>query len=992
MKYNIAENALVCANTTEGNVSITTSGIVNMLNYSEFPVVTLSGNNTLILDCDLGCRVDVHSISYSFRCNTSISNTASGIQFYYRDESFGNYTLLNTCFSGTEYFYPNTAGSLFAPRYIRVKTTMTSISGTTVTGTVHGFEILNNDVVVNFGTDGLQTEENFSLTRDGAADIKIVPIYNSGTVTSDAIVNIEPSFNNLDYVVSISDNSDGPWTYSLDENLVITDSSIFSEGVFTNTSSVDGALQVTGVLDKDGNYASAYTSSTYTTKVFEKEDAEYMMFVLNKNISSLGGKIAVDGVDTVDTVEIRHSDYKPATYSIYRTLYTYYPGTGTTKYAAFKDYWRSTDLLKQTSTYYFFSFSYYRDVMDYYVTIDPETERWAGFVYTGGSSGGTNSEWRLFNNVKESSSVTKLLSTHSATNSAMTFKWSEVILDSTGGVWVYFWATSYRVTDFVDSTGYYLAYFDNTLTEKFKYSNSSNFVQDVSTDYNEGMLWYTNPNSNVVSKVSRDGVIILNYGEDEYTDALGGITALSDGSAWYFNDGSLHRIRKAVGGSTSAVIFLDTIENVSISSLSKLAKDGDGSEALWFIEEFSVGRIFLTGDKRGQVDFKVTLDTPVRLRPVTEGCWVWCASTETTGSTHIIFVSKANKRIENDVNVTYASTPGVLEYDYTNKNYAGKMPLSIDDNWKTLAWNKINVNTYTLPESNYQQLKITFRTQTPAERYSWLSEGTQFIKDDYFTQASGVPVNTQLWSDWTTTRNIVNVQSNRLVLPRSTDPLASNAYIRTKDRMIIGSNPSGVWDVRIKFMFGAGSITGLPENIYLYAYAIDTNNYGDYMCASIEVGVATNNAYLRIYQNSDVTQLTASYNTTIGWQGILRLYKDNSNNIYAQYDRAYDGTFELSTTRPSASNFGTYFYIYITSSKAGSDTYIDDFQVVSGNVYYYTETPGLKSIYTLKPVIINDIYPNSSKELYVRNQVPPNIDVINQYETNLNVKWRIPVN
>ena len=629
--------------------------------------------------------------------------------------------------------------------------------------------------------------------------------------------------------MSISDSSIGPWTYSLDENLVLTDSSIFSEGILVNTSSVDGALQVTGVLDKDGNYASAYSSSTYTTKVFEKENAEYMMFILNKNISSLGGKIAVDAVDAVDTIEIRYSDYKPATYSIYRTLYTYYPGTGTTNYAAFKDYWRSTGLLKQTSTYYFFSFSYYRNVLDYYITIDPETERWAGFVYTAGSSGGSTSEWRLFNNVKESSSVTKLLSTHTVTNTAMTFKWSEVILDSTGGVWVYFWATSYSLTDFVDTTGYYLAYFDSTLTEKFKYSNSSTFIEDMSVDYDEGMVWYTNTNSNIVSKVSRDGVIIVNYGEDEFTDALGGITALSDGSAWYFNDGSLHRIRKAVGGSTSAVIFVDTIDNVSTSTLSKIAKDGDGSEALWVIEGFSVGRLFVSGANKGQFDFKVTLDTPTRLRPVAEGCWVWCASTETTGSTHIIFVSKANKRIENDVNVTYASTPGVMEYDYTNKNYAVKMPLAIDDNWKNLAWNKINVNTYTLPETNYQQLKVTLRTQTPAERYSWLSEGTQFIQEDYFTQASGVPINTQLWGAWTTTRNIVNVQSNRLVLPNSSDPLAGNAYISTINRMLIGSNSSGIFDIRLKFMFGAGSPTGLAERLYVRVYAIDSVNYGDYM-------------------------------------------------------------------------------------------------------------------------------------------------------------------
>ena len=192
MKYNIAENALVYSNTSLGNVLVTTSGITDMLNYSELPVVTLSGNNILVLDCDLGYRVDVYSVQYNFRCNTLISNTASGVQFYYRDESFGDYILMGTSFSGTESFYPAVPEVLFAPRYIRVKTTMTSISGTTVTGTVHGLEILNNDSIVNFGIDGLGTEQVISLTRDGDEDIRTVSIYNSGTVISDAIVNIEP--------------------------------------------------------------------------------------------------------------------------------------------------------------------------------------------------------------------------------------------------------------------------------------------------------------------------------------------------------------------------------------------------------------------------------------------------------------------------------------------------------------------------------------------------------------------------------------------------------------------------------------------------------------------------------------------------------------------------------------------------------------------------------------------------------------------------------
>jgi len=984
MKYNIAKNALISINTTIGNVSMTTSGISAMLDYSEYPVVTLSSTTSgiLVIDCDLGCRIDTYSINYNFRCSASIEDTASGIEFYYRDESFGDYTSLPTYYEGTEHFYYTpVSGTLFTPRYIRTITTMTSISGTTVTGTVHGFEILNNDSIVDFGIDGHKTEENFYLTREGEGEIKTVSIYNSGTNISDAIINIEPSYNNLDQVISISDNINGPWTYVFDENSVIANSENFNEGKFSGTEVVGDTLQVTGLVDKDAKYVYNIAVGTYITRVFDREGFEELMFTLNKNTSALAGKIAVDSEDITDTIEVRYSNTKPVTYAIYRTLYTYYPGSGTTSYVAFKDYLRSTGLLVKVSTYYFFSFPSVRSVMDYYVTIDPVTQRWAGFVYTGGSSGGTYSEWRLFNNIKESTSVTKLLSTCNVTNGAMLFKWSEVILDSTGGVWVYFWATSYRSTDFVNNTGYYISYLDSNLIERFKQYSNAGFVTDMSVDYNEGFAWYTDAKTNTVFKTSRDGVVVISYGEGEYTDSLGGIAALSDGSAWYFNDGSLYRIRQAIGSGASFVVFIDSIDGVSTGKFSKLALDGDGSEALWFIEEFSVGRIFLTGDKRGQVDFKVILDTPTRLMPTTEGCYVWCASTETTGSTHVMFVSKTNKRAENNFPVTYASTPGTAEYFYNSPYYANVMPISADTVWSNLPWNKISAYSYMLPNDNYQQLKITLRTES--------TSNVPLISSDNFTQADGPPANTQLWGDWTKTYNIVTVQNNRLVLPGSGVGTAGNAYINTRNRMLISPDSSGQFSIQAKFLINDGVATSIEENIYLHIFAMDAANYGDYMCARFQLNSAQSLWY--VYQNTSYTYGYVAapryYNVT------MRLRKDSANNIIADFDIYSDGSFDYSMSLGSASSYGQFFYVQIMSSKAGSVVYVDDFQVTSGNAYYYdVGTPGIKSIYTLKPVIIDDIYPNTSKNLYVRSQVPQGLDVLSQYETNLNVKWRIPTN
>jgi len=988
MKYNIAKNALMSVNTTVGNVSITTSGIDAMLNYSNTSIATLSKANShiLVLDCDLGYRTDVYDINYRFRCNTPISTTASGIKFYYKNESFDSYILATTCFSGTEVFYATVSGLSFTPRYVRVTTTMTSISGTTVTGTVHGFEILNNDSVVNFGTDGNTTEKNIFIFTEGDEDISAVSIYNSGVYEADAFVNVEPSFSNIDQVLSISNSIYGPWTYTFDDNSVIADSNNFDCGKFSNTNYDGGTLHIPYILDKDLDYLYRNTDNTYITRVFSLDTYEHSMFILNKITPLLGGKISVNSDDIVDTVEVRYSNYTPAVYSFYRILYTHQPAS--TKYLSFKDYWTANNTLKQTSTYSCFSFgSTTETVADYYVVVDPKTERWAGFFYVYSPS--TIAKWYIFNNVKESSSVSTLMVSHTTSGETMLFEWYNVALDSTGGMWVYFHATSYQynsATDdlIVQQTGYYLAYFDSTLTVLYSYLMVSNVIRALSVDYDSGFVWYTDKSANTLFKLSRSGIILLSYSKTGYTHALGGVVALNDSIAWFFNDGTLHKIS---GFSNASVVFLDSIENITDDEFFILEKDGDGSEALWFIEGVYVGRIFVAGDKKGQLDFKVAVDSPVRLLSTNDGCWVWCSS---VSGTNIVFVSKLNKRIEKTISSTNIM-PGIMEYTYEHDNYADKMPLVIDDNWQNLSWNKVNINTYTLSENKYQQLKLTFRTQTPAERYSGLATNTQFVQNDYFTQANGAPINTQLWGDWTKSINTVNVLTNRLVLPPSSDPLASDPFINTKNRMLIGSDSSNVWDIRINFMFNTGTATGKFEKLYLYVVAYDVGGYGNYIYATYDPGYNTT-AYLYVFQNTTSVYTSATYNTTMGWQGVLRLYKDSSNNISAQYDKLYDGTFEKIASLPLTSNYGTYFYVSISSLKAGSSTYIDSFQVVSGNVYYYTEAPTIKSIHTLKPVIVNNISPNSSKEFYIKSKVPNGLDVLSQYETNFNVKWRTPIN
>lgn len=201
MKYNVARHSYLSTDTISGTVSYTTEQLISILTFMP---VTLSGNAVLILDCDLGERVRLEDMRYYFSSTQASGTVASGIKFYYKNDSIDNYTHLNTTV-GSGYYYTAPAG-VWSPRYLRV------VHTTTDSGTVDGFSAINYDDIVDFGTDGTQTETNFDLAiQNVLSEVRAVPVYNDGTTTADAYAMVEWQNDISDDVFKIGLTDTGPW-------------------------------------------------------------------------------------------------------------------------------------------------------------------------------------------------------------------------------------------------------------------------------------------------------------------------------------------------------------------------------------------------------------------------------------------------------------------------------------------------------------------------------------------------------------------------------------------------------------------------------------------------------------------------------------------------------------------------------------------------------------------------------------------------------------
>jgi len=259
MQYNLTKDSFIETNLNVGNVYLHANKLLPIIQSTSAGYPTLSGSNMLCLDCDLGYRIKIGEIRYYFNSITDSGVVSSGINFYCKNESFESYDLLNT-YIDNSYYYSTLSSGVVSTRYIRL---LHTVSGTGISGTVNGFEITNNDSIVDFGATGNETSDNFEISLiNQNIVIKEVEIYNNGDAVADAYIILEPQYDESDNVLSIANNLNGPWQSTTQSGNMITGVGMWNTGTSNN-------------LYQTSLWVESYpvtTTGTYTTRIFDTID------------------------------------------------------------------------------------------------------------------------------------------------------------------------------------------------------------------------------------------------------------------------------------------------------------------------------------------------------------------------------------------------------------------------------------------------------------------------------------------------------------------------------------------------------------------------------------------------------------------------------------------------------------------------------------------------------------------------------------------------
>jgi len=264
MKFNLLETGYV---TVSGTPYICLTDMQYILAGNGSTVISGTSDHDLFIDCDIVDRINVYQIRYYFNSTTDSGTVASGIHFYYKNDSIDSYSSLTTQL-GSGFYYAEVPG-LSAPRYIRVNHT---VSGTAITGTIVGLEVLNNDDIVDFGTTG-ELESTTAITTLDYLDyndyIKEIPVFNDGSSPATAYIFLELQGTDVDSLISISDSEVGPWVCARSEDYVVVNGNNWLSGKYCNTYTTaysntwnpnDKSVFITL---SDANYKATITHSAY---------------------------------------------------------------------------------------------------------------------------------------------------------------------------------------------------------------------------------------------------------------------------------------------------------------------------------------------------------------------------------------------------------------------------------------------------------------------------------------------------------------------------------------------------------------------------------------------------------------------------------------------------------------------------------------------------------------------------------------------------------
>lgn len=702
MQYNIATHSQVEDNTSIGTIALSTAQILDIIQTTSADSPALFETDILCLDCDLGARVSIGEIRYYFSSESTSEAVASGIEFYYKNEGFDGYTSLVTSI-GSSYYYTTITSGISAPRYIRLKHTVSS--GTAVSGTVGGFEVINNDGVVDFGTDGSRTVENFEMAlMYDTEEIRTIYLFNDNDSEADAHVIIEPQGTVADEVLSISTSQSGPWYNPVQTSNTIAGTDRWNTGNYLYTEITFDQLAIV-------------TSSgigTYTTRIFDTMDTQKFTYLnLDKTYLETGMIVAVNSDDSQETIEIKSSNTEPMDYITYRKLTTLAAGGHGHAHFGYRDRWIYDNSIKFTSSDPLENRgmrSPYDEAPRFH--IDRNTRKsWVLFkfdYYTFNSG-----QYLVLTRCDEDGNVEQNVELVPGTKDVLdNFESFSLKGHQDGGAWFYaYYADTGSAGIFISARGYYLCHYDFNFSNLFRLYNSEAFVYEMDAVYNTGDLWYSDPVNYQAIKLDGDGNILTTY---DFTGDTRGIVATTDGGCWVIQGSKIFNI-------SSAGIFLSEIDLTDTAiDLSRIVWDGD--DAFWVTDGTYVRRIFLDG----RVNFTVDITFQgTELQAYDTGVAVFCTDRSWR------FISRDDRRViytlENSTGEEMHI--GVEGASYDNLVYANEFPIDFDTTWNTLEWNTVSTDYYLMPEDKYNQIRLTLRANesltSPIVNGLYLNESIQ---------------------------------------------------------------------------------------------------------------------------------------------------------------------------------------------------------------------------------------------------------------------------
>ena len=692
MGYNLAEKSYIGANTSVGNVNLTYQQMNTLITTTVGDVEYLSSDNILCIDCDLGHRIDTAEIKYYFTSDLSKIVVASGIDFYYKNDEADVYISLVTNVN-SDYYYSIVPG-VGAPRYVRL---IHTISGTSVSGTVNGFEILNDDSIVDFGADGSLTQKSIITTIADGDQIETIPVYNDGVLISTAYISLEPQETDIDNGISISNSSVGPWTSSLDPNEMFVSASVLDQGKYIeNTQNLNGELSLVNTT-LSGIYQSRIAYIPYTP-------FNYLYFN-ETTVTGTNAEVSVHINDPIPTMEARSSNTKPLNFAQFREMtQVYQHSTYGTILVRYKDRYIETENiffesgnLGCNSPSWSSSYTNPRAYRQYVDISMEDKDNFSYIVYYWPLDPSTNEplsgdKKNVIFIGKYVNGVSKCLSVASgyywSGGIIMSTNFRFTALDKNGGAWYYFYFKSNDVSDSLAlSSGYHFIYYTNGFSRTIHMEDASfDFIHRLSLDYENDHIWYESISANSVIKLDKTNTVLASYSSE--INGLNGIAALPDGGCWFANSTKL--IRLNTNGNKVDEIETDIVGIIDI--------EVDGDDALWVANTEGIRRIFTDGREH----FFVQLVTVYTIKATDLGLWIQC--TDTT----IKYIKRDLQGIYKILN-KYRGMVGPMDIEVGGKYNGELFPVPHDTYWNNLEWNKVAIEGYMLPEYYYHQVRLTLR-------------------------------------------------------------------------------------------------------------------------------------------------------------------------------------------------------------------------------------------------------------------------------------------